>query len=65
MQVSEMYVEYFPPQADILLEKEASTDCYIIVSGAVVSRVSSYHLLFRHSNYHRSNCSLFNSVRTC
>jgi hypothetical protein len=34
-----MYVEYLPPQADVLLEKEASTDCYIIVSGAVVSRV--------------------------
>ncbi|TVU35298.1 hypothetical protein EJB05_17182, partial [Eragrostis curvula] len=33
--VSEMYAEYFPPNADILLEQEISTDCYIIVSGAV------------------------------
>ncbi|CAO1945175.1 unnamed protein product [Urochloa humidicola] len=32
--VSEMAAEYFPPKADIVLQKEISTDCYIIVSGA-------------------------------
>jgi hypothetical protein len=43
MQVSEMYAEYFPPKADIVLEKETSTECYIIVSGAVVSQ----HILYQ------------------
>ncbi|XP_062204386.1 potassium channel KAT4 [Phragmites australis] len=32
---SEMKAEYFPPKADIVLQNETSTDCYIIVSGAV------------------------------
>jgi hypothetical protein len=35
--VSEMAAEYFPPKADIVLQNETSTDCYIVVSGAVVS----------------------------
>ncbi|KAG0539181.1 hypothetical protein BDA96_03G300500 [Sorghum bicolor] len=34
--VSEMRAEYFPPNADIVLQKVTSTDCYIIVSGAVL-----------------------------
>jgi len=42
MQVSEMRAEYFPPKADIVLQKVTSTDCYIIVSGAVVSTYSSH-----------------------
>ncbi|XP_039811975.1 potassium channel KAT4-like [Panicum virgatum] len=33
--VSEMTAEYFPPKADIVLQNETSTDCYIIVSGEV------------------------------
>ncbi|KAL6845045.1 hypothetical protein ACP4OV_024540 [Aristida adscensionis] len=33
--VSEMNAEYFPPKADIVQQQEVSTDCYIIVSGAV------------------------------
>uniref|UniRef100_A0A0D9YE65 Potassium channel n=1 Tax=Oryza glumipatula TaxID=40148 RepID=A0A0D9YE65_9ORYZ len=33
--VAEMKAESFPPKADIILENEASTDCYIIVSGEV------------------------------
>jgi hypothetical protein len=32
-----MTAEYFPPKADIVMQNETSTDCYIIVSGAVVS----------------------------
>lgn len=40
--VSEMRAEYFPPKADIVLHKVTSTDCYIIVSGAVVSTYSSF-----------------------
>ncbi|CAL4974362.1 unnamed protein product [Urochloa decumbens] len=32
--VSEMAAEHFPPKAEIVLQKETSTDCYIIVSGA-------------------------------
>ncbi|KAL5656126.1 hypothetical protein ACJX0J_035445, partial [Zea mays] len=32
--VSEMRAEYFPPQADIILQKVTSTACYIIVSGS-------------------------------
>ncbi|GJM93319.1 hypothetical protein PR202_ga09866 [Eleusine coracana subsp. coracana] len=40
--VSEMYAEYFPPKADIVLEKETSTECYIIVSGAVVSHICQH-----------------------
>jgi potassium channel len=39
MQVLEMYAEYFPPKADIVLEKETSTECSIVVLGAVVSRI--------------------------
>ncbi|XP_022682454.1 potassium channel KAT6 [Setaria italica] len=33
--VSEMVAGYFPPKADIVLQNETSTDCYIVVSGAV------------------------------
>ncbi|KAL5656129.1 hypothetical protein ACJX0J_035448, partial [Zea mays] len=32
--VSEMRAEYFPPQADIILQKVTTTACYIIVSGS-------------------------------
>ncbi|KAJ0971830.1 hypothetical protein J5N97_019789 [Dioscorea zingiberensis] len=33
--VTEMQAEYFPPKEDIILQNEAPTDIYIIVSGAV------------------------------
>ncbi|XP_015574989.1 potassium channel KAT1 isoform X1 [Ricinus communis] len=33
--VSEMEAEYFPPKEDIILQSEASTDLYILVSGTV------------------------------
>ncbi|XWS19834.1 hypothetical protein CRYUN_Cryun31cG0050700 [Craigia yunnanensis] len=33
--VSEMDVAYFPPKEDVILQNEAPTDLYIIVSGAV------------------------------
>ncbi|MFS7990688.1 putative cyclic nucleotide-binding domain, rmlC-like jelly roll [Helianthus anomalus] len=37
--VSEMKAEYFPPKEDVILQNEASTDFYILVTGAVVSAV--------------------------
>ncbi|KAJ8480290.1 hypothetical protein OPV22_024017 [Ensete ventricosum] len=33
--VTEMQAEYFPPREDVILQNEASTDLYILVSGAV------------------------------
>lgn len=35
--VPDMEAEYFPPKEDVILQNEAPTDLYIIVSGAVVS----------------------------
>ena len=35
--VSEMKAEYFPPKEDVILQNEAPTDFYILVTGAVVS----------------------------
>lgn len=37
LKVSDMDAEYFPPKEDIVLQNEAPTDLYILVSGAVVS----------------------------
>ncbi|KAL0345108.1 UNVERIFIED_CONTAM: Potassium channel AKT1 [Sesamum radiatum] len=34
--VSEMKAEYFPPKEDVILQNEAPTDFYILVSGTVV-----------------------------
>lgn len=34
--VSEMKAEYFPPREDVILQNEAPTDFYILVSGSVV-----------------------------
>lgn len=36
-----MQAEYFPPKEDIILQNEASTALYILVSGAVVSVTSN------------------------
>lgn len=35
-EVSEMKAEYFPPREDVILQNEAPTDFYILVSGSVV-----------------------------
>jgi hypothetical protein len=35
--VSEMKPEYFPPKEDVILQNEAPTDFYILVTGAVVN----------------------------
>lgn len=42
--VSEMEAEYFPPREDVILENEAATDIYILVSGAaeMVFRVNGH-----------------------
>ncbi|KAF8393267.1 hypothetical protein HHK36_021508 [Tetracentron sinense] len=37
--VSEMKAEYFPPKEDVILQNEAPTDFYVLVSGAVVTTV--------------------------
>ncbi|MCE2055192.1 hypothetical protein HAX54_042150 [Datura stramonium] len=37
--VPEMEAEYFPPKEDVILQNEAQTDLYIIVSGALDLRV--------------------------
>ncbi|CAN1787320.1 Potassium channel AKT1 [Linum perenne] len=34
--VSEMKAEYFPPKEDVILQNEAPTDFYILVTGAVI-----------------------------
>lgn len=34
--VSEMKAEYFPPKEDVILQNEAPTDFYILVTGAAV-----------------------------
>ncbi|KAB2619070.1 potassium channel AKT1-like [Pyrus ussuriensis x Pyrus communis] len=34
--VSEMKAEYFPPKEDVILQNEAPTDMYIVVTGSVV-----------------------------
>ena len=36
LKVSEMKAEYFPPKEDLILQNEAPTDFYIVVSGALV-----------------------------
>lgn len=36
LKVSEMKAEYFPPKEDVILQNEAPTDLYILVTGAVV-----------------------------
>jgi len=36
-----MQAEYFPPKEDVILQNEAPTDLYILVSGAVVSTTSN------------------------
>ncbi|OVA00508.1 Cyclic nucleotide-binding domain [Macleaya cordata] len=35
--VSEMKAEYFPPKEDVILQNEAPTDFYVLVTGAVVT----------------------------
>ena len=36
LKVAEMKAEYFPPKEDVILQNEAPTDFYILVTGAVV-----------------------------
>lgn len=36
LKVSEMKAEYFPPKEDVILQNEAPTDFYLLVTGAVV-----------------------------
>lgn len=34
-----MEAEYFPPKEDVILQNEAPTDLYILVSGTVVCKL--------------------------
>lgn len=44
LKVSEMKAEYFPPKEDVILQNEAPTDFYILVTGAVViTELSLFH----------------------
>lgn len=43
LKVTEMKAEYFPPKEDVILQNEAPTDLYILVTGAMVN---SAFLLF-------------------
>lgn len=36
LKVTEMKAEYFPPKEDVILQNEAPTDFYILVTGAAV-----------------------------
>lgn len=47
LKVAEMKAEYFPPKEDVILQNEAPTDMYILITGAVVSTRLPYlgHLL--------------------
>lgn len=36
LKVSEMKAEYFPPKEDVILQNEAPTDFYILVTGSAV-----------------------------
>jgi hypothetical protein len=38
MKVSEMTAEYFAPKEDIILQNEAPSDFYIVVTGIVVKK---------------------------
>lgn len=39
LKVSEMTAEYFAPREDVILQNEAPTDFYIIVTGSVVKKI--------------------------
>ena len=43
--VSEMKAEYFPPKEDVILQNEAPTDFYILVTGAVVKTLFIFQIL--------------------
>ncbi|RDY04230.1 Potassium channel AKT1, partial [Mucuna pruriens] len=40
--VSEMKAEYFPPKEDVILQNEAPTDFYILVTGAVITEHENF-----------------------
>jgi hypothetical protein len=46
IQVSEMNAEYFAPREDVVLQNEAPSDFYILVTGSVVKKQTKAHTLF-------------------
>lgn len=38
-----MKAEYFPPREDVILQNEAPTDMYILVTGSVVRNIITLH----------------------
>lgn len=53
LKVTEMKAEYFPPKEDVILQNEAPTDLYILVTGAVV-RIQLYPLFSTRRLVHNS-----------
>lgn len=53
-----MKAEYFPPKEDVILQNEAPTDFYILVTGAVV-RIQLTHVntKFAFRNLEGSDCN--------
>lgn len=47
-----MKAEYFPPKEDVILQNEAPTDFYILVTGAVV--IFNLFLLSERGKFHVS-----------
>lgn len=45
-----MKAEYFPPREDVILQNEAPTDFYIVVTGSVVWTTFIFSFLFKGSN---------------
>jgi hypothetical protein len=46
LKVSEMNAEYFAPREDFILQNEAPSDFYILVTGSVV-KIKTKHALFQ------------------
>ena len=44
--VSEMKAEYFPPNEDVILQNEAPTDLYVLVTGLMVRINFNFLILF-------------------
>jgi hypothetical protein len=43
IQVSEMNAEYFAPREDVILQNEAPSDFYVLVTGSVVKKTKQKH----------------------
>lgn len=60
-----MKPEYFPPREDVILQNEAPTDFYILVSGAVVSTYRTLLVLLLMINPESGTSCLFILTLLC